>query len=436
MKSKKLFLLVVLLLTSCGAPVTSISPTSTITFTPEPTATRTPAPTPTITPSPTQIGGGAGKLIFELEKVEFSKYFPELAGELNVFTANFDGTNLTPVTNGLKGYNYIESISPDGTKLLIASTSGKYFKFDKKPILYSIDLNSLESEPIELANGLAEIPWKGSTAKWINNTQVVYIGKGEAGFGIYSIHSDGTNRNSIYINTGGVAQMPASILSVNDKRVYWNSTIETSLGGNRSESNSLTYWSSMDGSEQGTVDINGTQLKFTTYFYPPVFAPDGTKFIWIEPATATFHHNYLHVTSISGTDKSSPLDILYPFPTIRWSPDSTKILVFDESTIRSQESDSTSDVFGLFEIFISTSMKVINQHNSNVLDILVPPESRGAGSYCNVVVGDYSPDGRHMIFSLPNKNDCKPQVKSLNMETQIFTELLTDLNPLDVHWSP
>ncbi len=117
MKSAKYFLLIWLFLASCGTPPsTEFVPTET--FTPEPTSTQTPIPSPTITPSPTQIGGASGQILFSYRKEEFSSDFPELAGELNLFTANIDGTNVIPITNGLKGNNYFQDFSGGITKIV------------------------------------------------------------------------------------------------------------------------------------------------------------------------------------------------------------------------------------------------------------------------------------------------------------------------------
>src|SRR3972149_2980577 len=118
MKHTNLFLLVVLFLASCAAPTT---PAPTQTLVPEPTATQTAAPTNS--PAPTQVGGASGRFIFTYQKDEFIASFPDLKGETNVFVANIDGTNLTPITRGLEGFNYLKAVSPDGTKALIASAS-------------------------------------------------------------------------------------------------------------------------------------------------------------------------------------------------------------------------------------------------------------------------------------------------------------------------
>ena len=153
MENINIILLIAFLLSSC-APATNAVPTfmpqSTETPTPSPTETQTPSPTPTITPTPTQIGGGSGKLVFEYHKVAYEKAFPHLKGEINVFTSNWDGTDLTPVTDGPESFNTIESISPDGKMVLISSAPNYPGNVD----LYLFPLDMPYSGPIKIASGL------------------------------------------------------------------------------------------------------------------------------------------------------------------------------------------------------------------------------------------------------------------------------------------
>ena len=193
MKYASLFLLTIVFLTSCAPPAT-LAPTQT--STPEPTATQTPtqtpSPTSTITPTPTQIGGGSGSLIFEYYKAAYEKSFPNLKGSENVFMANWDGTNLMPVTNGLEGFDHIESISKDGQMALISLSDNNYSSTNSD--LYLVHLNQQASNPIKLASGL-DYPSGSSQAIFLDNSQVVYIGLGPEGRGFYTVNIDGTNKN-------------------------------------------------------------------------------------------------------------------------------------------------------------------------------------------------------------------------------------------------
>ena len=272
MKYIKLFLLAVLFLASCTpsmqSPTPAQMPTQTFTPIPTATATQTPSPTPTIIPTPTPIGGGVGKLIFDLQKTDFAGRFPDLQGDLNIFIANMDGTDLVPVTaDGLRGFNYLQSISPDGTKVLIASASDIEFQTDRHSILYSIDLNSLNSKPIQISKGITEYAvthpdiGRESIAKWIDNTRLVYIGGGDKGYGIYTVNWDGSNPLNIYSNnTGGPGRKPAGILGVDNTRVYWYSNVAYKIAYNMESDKDYAWWSSLDGSEQGALEYKGNQI--------------------------------------------------------------------------------------------------------------------------------------------------------------------------------
>ena len=239
MKSTKLFLLFVVFLASCATPATAV-PVPTETSTLAPTATQTLIPIPTITPVPTRVGGGSGKFIFIYRKEEFLTIFPDLKGETNVFIANLDGSNLIPITKGLKKNNYLESVSPDGTKALISSTSKKMSDRTQQAALLLFDLKSLDSEPILLASVL-KTHFGNTIAKWINSTSIVFIGYGKVGFGIYKMNLDDTN--PINIDKGN---SPFEILAINTTQVYWGTETHTKYC-----SHAIKVWqSSLEGNSE------------------------------------------------------------------------------------------------------------------------------------------------------------------------------------------
>lgn len=276
MKYINLFLLFAFFLSSCAPAVTTTStPTPTKTITPAPTSTQTPSPTPTITPTPTPIGGGSGKFIFEYYKVAYEKEFPDLEGDVNVFVSNWDGSNLTPITSGLNNLNHIESISPDGQMVLVSSRSSHLAKGD----LYLINLYSTDHVSTKLANGLDG----GGQAIFLDNTRIVYIGRGSQGYGFYIVNVDGTGSKKIGAPTGRVWQ----IVSSDKTRVYWNGSRKEYF---RDSSGSLymygdiggLWWTNIDGSGQGKLESNGHQIFPTGIFGEGVaFSPDGTKIAWI-----------------------------------------------------------------------------------------------------------------------------------------------------------
>jgi hypothetical protein len=278
MKKLSLVFLIAFLSSSCAPAATAIptlSPQPTITLTPSPTATQTPNPTPTITSTPTQIGGGTGRFIFEYYKVAYEKAFPDLKGDLNVFTSNWDGTDLTPVTNGLKGFNHIESISTDGEMVLISSHPNDLAEGD----LYLIHLNLLDSNPKKLADGLESS--QSPQAIFLDSTRIVYIGQGSKGYGFYNVNIDGTNPKKIGAPTGKVW----GIVSSDESRVYWfgltKEYFRDSTGAlyEYGDFHSL-WWTNIDGSGQGKLESNGQQI-IGSY----AFSRDGKMLAWIPTQT-------------------------------------------------------------------------------------------------------------------------------------------------------
>jgi hypothetical protein len=438
MKQLKLFLLVAFLLSSCSFVATATStstPTQTLTPAPTATATQTPSPTPTIIPTPTPIGGGSGKLIFEYYKVAFEKSFPNLQGEVNIFTSNIDGTNPTPITNGLNGYNYIQSISPDGQMLLVASRSDYAAKGD----LYLIHLNSLDLLPMRLARGLFAY---GGQAIFLDNTRIVYVGQGPENYGFYVINIDGTNPLKIGAPTGKVWWITSS-----DKtRIYWGGIQSESLTDSSgawymSGDIQTLWWANLDGSGQGKLESNGQQIMGDQYS----FSPDGTSIAWIpvqtEPGCSfggywspwvrdgvyTQHSKnrtiidiaymrkclLLHVASLSNMDNDTKIPLIPPYDPVKdaffyhkeyyltWWPDSSKILAYDGGGLSIYYAVTDHYLLSLYQIAPKdadpklTLLKVLS--NSSI----VQPSGVGRMPYLPDSFNsfNFSPDGRQILFA-------------------------------------
>jgi hypothetical protein len=149
-------------------------------------------------------------LIFEYYRVAFEESFPDMEGELHVFISNIDGTDLTPVTNGLKSLNFIQNISADGQMALVSSLSNYTAKGD----LYLVYLNLPGSDPIKLASGLTG----RRQAIFLDNAHIVYISQGREGYGFYTANFNGTNPKKI----GAPVGKAWGIISSDKTRVYWD----------------------------------------------------------------------------------------------------------------------------------------------------------------------------------------------------------------------
>jgi len=196
--------------------------------------------------------------------------------------ANVDGSELIPITDGLKGFNRVVGISPNGKMILIISFSQQYPAYNPSGDLYLINLDSLDSEPIKLAKGLTWI----DAAAWLDNTRVVYIGTGPEGHGIYIVNIDGSNPRNILINFPKAT--PITILSSDKTRVYWNSNVKI----NGCDCTAV-WWTNIDGTGQGKLESNGSQV---IYFGGGLaFSPDGTKVAWLPQQDADCDPNLVDI---------------------------------------------------------------------------------------------------------------------------------------------
>lgn len=450
MKHAKIFLLIFLFLTSCVPPTQSPTQTPTITFTPAPTATQTPSPTPTMVPTPTQVGGGSGRLIFEYLKAGFKEKFPDLKGEQNIFTSNSDGTDLVPIINGLKGYNRIENISSNGRQVLVSSSSSPNATTSD---LYLVDLEPGGSEPFELARGQT----KYSVADWLDDSHIVYIGKGTEGHGIYVVNIDGTNPKKI----SAPGETPVRILLVDKTRVYWASDVKKQFKSDGflyfNGTFSALWWTNIDGSAQGKLESNGSQIIVDTWQYGHyAFSPDGKSIAWIpvewEPGCdlgsghwspwirdgvytkyagqsgpGVFDKNrsdygkvvdtafiealvrkcdLLHVASLSDMDNPTKIALLPPFDPatddfmyhkdyqLIWFPDGSKILAYDNGRA-AWHAGGVYDYYklGLYEI----TLRDIDLHLTQLSGVPFPHGTESAfGSSVPFHILDFSPHGRRI----------------------------------------
>jgi hypothetical protein len=266
MNNYKLFLFTALCLSACSPlsqePITT--PTLALISTPIPTAT----PTPTLVPTPTQMGGGSGKVIFAYTKEGFKDDFPDLRGSFNVFISNLDGTDLVALTDGNMG---VEAISPDGNKVLISEFTGTRKK-DTGAKLYLFDLNDIDSGLIHLASRFSQNSL-APAAGWINNSEIVYLARGDEGYGFYVMNIDNFDVRKL----SPLTKNPEAILGVNEERVYWYTKVDKKYFSRTYKYNTV-WWTNIDGSGQGKLETNGVQVEYSSNHID--FSPDGKMIAW------------------------------------------------------------------------------------------------------------------------------------------------------------
>ena len=278
-------LVMVVLSTGCQPPHaplgSTIAPAQLATPSPSPVASPTPtsSPKPTIVPTPTQVGGGSGKLIFELQKAGFQAAFPDLNGNWRVFTSNADGSDLEPVTDAIKGaYYLIEDVSPDGRLALISS----YTNLSSNGSLYLVHLDSKDSEPIKVSSGLPPTEADRVGGIFLDAEHIILAGSGPQGNGIYIVSYDGQDARKIATYTSG----DPSIEAANDSQVYWSQIEQRGFkdssgyvyehGGYK-----VLYWANLDGSAQGKLESGGREIIPGFLFDHYAFSPDRKRLAWI-----------------------------------------------------------------------------------------------------------------------------------------------------------
>lgn len=263
MRVIKLTIFSLILLVSC-APLTQEAMGTPI---PKSTTTSAATPTPTLVPTPTQVGGGSGKLLFSYSEEGYKDDFPEVSGSYNIFLSDFEGSYIVPVTKRNVGTVEVEDISPDGSKALISSF--KYTrKKDSNAELYLYNLDIPDAEPTLLVRGFSKNSYPPA-AMWINNSEIVYIGNGDGGYGFYVMDTQTLETRKLAPYT----ENPERILGVNAERVYWETREKTPRGGDIH----VLWWTSLDGTEQGKLEANGVQVG---YFSGLAISSDGRMIAW------------------------------------------------------------------------------------------------------------------------------------------------------------
>ena len=299
-------------------PFHSITPSSTITPTLTLTSTQTPTPTlsPTITPTPTRMGGGSGRLFFVWGSDELSGFsspgsgsgyseidFPNISGKFNVFTSNMEGKDIIPLTyDGLDGFIYLLSISPDGRNILVKSRKTQV----AIGTLYVIDLTGIDSEPKTILRNV-------NSAYFLDNDRIIYTGMYGGINGLFVTNLDGTEPSMISINDSD----PIRLFETSDKTgVFWQSF---GPHGGRPQPDGI-WWSALDGSPP----IELTNLA-SDEWHRQSLSPDGKAIAWIHNMNHTLHFDLVSALN-SRYQIPIPLEMIFDETyAYFWSPDSSKI---------------------------------------------------------------------------------------------------------------
>ncbi len=155
--------------------------------------------------------------------------------------------------------------------------------------------------------------------------------------------------------------MPLEILAISKDHVYWNTSSTSTEHGNLNFSTFYAWSTNLDGSETSQLKFNGKPIATDNFLGRDLaFSSDGTKIAWIEKATATFHHNYLHIASVSDIEHPLSIDLITSEVDLKWRLDGKSILVFDWGSV--PNSDKSSSMYGFYEVSADSGTVIKNYH--------------------------------------------------------------------------
>jgi Tol biopolymer transport system component len=427
-----------------------VQPTNTL----APTATFTTQPTDTPTSAPTPLGGG-GKLFFTAYRSLFGGDFAGVPGDFNVYAANPDGSQLTPLTQGPEGTNnFFAGLSPDGQQALYYSTinpTKKVYADDNRVDLWVANLSgssSIKLNPVDVHSYLG-----GAT--WGPDGSVYFVGWDMDGLGLFHAGSDGSNLNRVSTPVSLAPTGKAEILFFDHNKIelFW---VTGGYCNDTGLCSARYYRTALDGTDQQQVWkwLKGARDRIA-------LSPDG-KWIayqmWLTNQIPESYKNGCYVASFDGAKieqmpgKHTSCYVL-PHQTDFWSPDGQSI-VYSTS-----DGDLKKYPLHLFSVAQETVTDLPDIQTSACEEVhWLPDGARILLGYCRSNYGGYddptsnrlldlstgaitaypgsdyceisfSPDGRSAFFyncHSEGVGEVKFRFYTLDLETSTLTPLFTD----------
>lgn len=211
--------------------------------------------------------------LISLPKESWKSQFPDLAGEINIFQTNLEGSILEPLITGLKGINYVLSLSPDRGKFLFASFQVPP-RFNPNIVgdLYVFDIKT--QDRIMISNNYPYYPSPIATgALWLSNDEIAFISGPLGNTNIHTIAADGKNEQPRQILSQFNTRLsPFRLIAFQeDKDIYWQNGM---VNEEMSEIESFPFRSELDG--ENTIRLQTRDLSTLVWG----IAPAGNLIAW------------------------------------------------------------------------------------------------------------------------------------------------------------
>lgn len=225
-----------------------------------------------------------------LDEIVFQRFTDTIP---DIYVVNADGTELRRLTSG-QGYNYTPTWSPDGSKVAFVRYQ------DGRASLYK--MNPDGTDQVWIANSTNGV----TLPRWSpDGRRILWEDGGLAGWGVWSVNADGTNRREL-VATGGQGRW-----SPDGSRIVFAARNE---GNGRSD----IFIMDADGGLPVRITSQATDDSY------PTWSPDGTRVAFSSSRSGSDHifiigddgSDLVQVTSDVGTSDREPL----------FSPDGRMIL--------------------------------------------------------------------------------------------------------------
>lgn len=307
------------------------------------------------------------RFILVLPKEHWQTLFPDMQGEVNIFSIGSDGTDLRPLFFGVRGYNYVEGISFSQNELLLSS-------FSEAQVLGKQSLGNLyvwnikDAAPMLISNSYVAGGYPFTPkALWLSNNEVIYVGEQGNEIALFKTYLNENITDRVFGLDSSIHPLLRLLSASTNGFIYWQngtitpetSVIETDFWRVGPNGEDLARVGTKDGtklpffsvSPNGNLIVHGKSIldkNFNTIVELPLIN-EPTDAYWSEsseqvflsmrichtPACVEYEMSY-YIWQHSFVSSFAQIDIDITVNWALWSPNEKQILLYHYSGITNQ----------------------------------------------------------------------------------------------------